>query len=115
MSTLPEGITQEDLRRLVKLRTQMARAKAAEEILSNKIKDAHEAKAGTYTYDEFVVEITVPDVLDEAKLLKQRPQENFPQLYKTVPDTKKIQADSGKKFYIVGGGSPRLSVKVSIE
>lgn len=114
MTNLPEGLTIEDLRMFHKLDTQIKKAEARKAALAEKIKAAHPAKAGgTFVYEEIIVEIAVPDVLDDVKFERERPAKDFPELYKLSPDTKKIQVAYGKQYYIKNGGSPRLSVKAA--
>lgn len=114
MTALPEGLTIEDLRMFHKLDVQIKKATARKEALAAKIKAAHPEKAGgTFVYEEIVVEIAVPDELDTVKFTSERPAKQFPDLYKLSPDTKKIQAEYGKTYYIKNGGSPRLNVKAA--
>lgn len=112
MSTLPDSITMTDLRNLAKLDASIKKAQAKHKVLSDKVKEAL-PKPGTYTFDDVIVDIQIPDVLDAEKLEHDKPFEKFPELYKTSPDPKAVQKATGKKYYILNGGSTRLSIKTA--
>lgn len=112
MSTLPDSLTMTDLRNLAKLDASLKKAQAKYKVLSDKVKEAL-PKPGTYTFEEVIVDIQIPDVLDVEKLEREKPAEQFPNLYKTTPDPKAVQKETGKKYYILHGGSTRLSVKTA--
>lgn len=108
MSNLPDGITFAELQKLAKLNAQIAKAQIVQRALADKVKGLF--KVGVYTFDSVIVELTAKTQLDVAVFEADKPSEAYPQYYKTTPDTKIIQKDFAKMYYIPS--TPSLSVKL---
>jgi hypothetical protein len=115
MADLPEGITQEDLDRYVRITTGITKLTEEKDELNQKIKDAFYTDPTfiskgklARTYGTVLVDITSTTTFDKKLFAAQFPPTEFPMFYKPEPDQTKLSPTEKKPFQST---SPRLSVK----
>jgi hypothetical protein len=100
---LPQGITQADLDRALKLKVGLDKLEAEHKELTDRIKEAFEAEKKTYVYEEVSVTIGLTSRLDAKEFQAAYGVEDFPELYKSAPDAaairKQLGATTAEKFF----------------
>lgn len=111
MSQLPEGVTQEEIDQLAKLRRGIEKAQAAAKLIEDKIRAG--ARTGTNVYGDVIVKkVETIGTFDKKRFEVTFPFSSHPEFYSPTLDTKKIEKELGEArtdFYTPG---TRLSIDV---
>lgn len=97
MAELPEGITQKEIDRFLKLDLGIKKLQPEHKVLSEKIKSAF-TKLGTWVFGEAIIKRTEASSFDKAAFEKKHPVDRFPEYYSLTLDPTLIEPDVKAKF-----------------
>lgn len=111
MSTLPPGLSQEQINRYAKLDAGIKLLQDEKDNLNNVIKDAHKDQPrGTYIYESVVVKIGETSKVDTKGIEGEFPFEVNPEYYDAKLDAKKVPAETKARYTTK---VPTLSVSIA--